>query len=413
MGLLSEIRLVIKGLLSRKGRSFLTILGIVIGVAGVITIISLGAGAQSLVVSQLTSLGTNLIGILPGKSDETGPPAAVFGVQVTSLTLDDAKALADKTRFPHIAGVAAFVNGPATVVWNSQNIDTSFSGTLGTLPEVQNTPIAAGRFFTEEEGRSGANVTVLGWDVKELLFGNSDPLGQVVKIKNVPFEVIGVTSKQGTVAFQNQDDIVYIPLVIAQKQLLGINYLQFIRARVDHPEQVKATITEVETLLKERHRIKRDEDVDFSVRDLADALKLITGITDALKLFLTAMAGIALVVGGIGIMNIMLVTVAERTREIGLRKAVGATNKNIRNQFLLESSIVTLLGGVVGIIVGTLLAYAVALGARYAGYTWDFVVSPVSILLAVGVSVLVGIIFGYYPARKAAKLNPIEALRYE
>lgn len=411
MNFYSEIKLVIKGLLSRKGRSFLTILGIVIGVAGVITIVALGAGAQSLVFSQLTSLGTNLVGILPGKSNDTGPPAAVFGIQITTLTVDDARAI--QTEIPHVAAAAAFVRGSSAVAWNGQSVDTFFTATQASLPNVQTTPLAGGRFFDEREEKGGANVMVLGWDVKQELFADTDPIGKVVKIKNVPFEIIGYTKKQGTVAFQNQDDQVFIPLVIGQKQLLGINYLQFIRARVDETVNVKPTIAAITELLKERHRIHTNDDVDFSVRDLADAIKLIGGITDALRLFLAAMAAISLVVGGIGIMNIMLVTVAERTREIGLRKAVGATNSNIRNQFLLESGTVTLIGGIVGIILGSLLAYLVALGARYAGYTWDFVVSATSVLLAVGVSVAVGIIFGYYPARKAAKLNPIEALRYE
>ncbi|MBP9686911.1 MAG: ABC transporter permease, partial [Candidatus Doudnabacteria bacterium] len=290
---------------------------------------------------------------------------------------------------------------------------TFFTATEASLPNVQNTPIAEGRFFDEREGNSGSNVIVLGYDVQQQLFPNENPIGKVVKIKNVPFEVIGFTKKQGTVSFQNQDDQVYIPLAIGQKQLLGINYLQFIRARIDSPEQVKPAIASITGLLKDRHRIQNEDDVDFSVRDLADAIKLIGGITDGLKLFLAVMAGISLLVGGIGIMNIMLVTVAERTREIGLRKAVGATNVSIRNQFLLESGTVTLLGGLIGIVVGAGLSYAIALGARYAGYTWDYVVSLQSILLAVGVSVATGIIFGYYPAKKAAKLNPIEALRYE
>jgi putative ABC transport system permease protein len=366
------------------------------------------------VLSQLTSLGTNLVGILPGKSNETGPPAAVFGVQITTLTLDDANALTNNPRLPHVAAVAGFVRGGATVVWRNKSVDTNFTATQASVPNVQTTPMDSGRFFDEREDRGGANVLVLGWDVKNELFdAGVDPIGQVVKIKNVPFEVIGVTKKQGTVAFQNQDDQVYIPLVIGQKQLLGINYLQFIRARVDVTANVKPTIADIEQVLRERHRIRTDAEVDFSVRDLADAIKLIGNITDALKLFLAAMAALSLVVGGIGIMNIMLVTVAERTREIGLRKAVGATNNNIRNQFLLESGTVTLLGGVIGILVGAMLSFLIALGARYAGYTWDYVISLMSVLLAVGVSVAVGVIFGYYPARKAAKLNPIEALRYE
>jgi putative ABC transport system permease protein len=288
-----------------------------------------------------------------------------------------------------------------------------FTATQASVTNVQTTPIAGGRFFDAREEKGGINVMVLGWDVKQELFGDTDPIGKVVKIKNVPFEVIGYTKKQGTVAFQNQDDQVFIPLIIGQKQLLGINYLQFIRARVDEAANVKPAIAAITDLLKERHRIESNDDVDFSVRDLADAIKLLSGITDALRLFLAAMAAISLLVGGIGIMNIMLVTVAERTREIGLRKAVGATHNNIRNQFLLESGIVTLIGGIIGIVIGSMLAYLIALGARYAGYTWEFIISPTSILLAVGVSVAVGVIFGYYPARKAARLNPIEALRYE
>ncbi len=410
MGFISQIKLVLKGLLSRKGRSFLTILGIVIGVAGVITIISLGAGAQSLVLSQLTSLGTNLVGILPGKSNENGPPASVFGVQITTLTVEDARAVEQEQ---HVAAVAAFVRGSATVTFEDEAVDTFFTATEASLPNVQTTPIEQGRFFDEREGKGGANVIVLGYDVKQQLFPNENPIGKVVKIKTVPFEVVGYTKKQGTVSFQNQDDQVYIPLVIGQKQLLGINYLQFVRARIDAPENVKPAIAGITALLKDRHRIQNDDDIDFSVRDLADAIKLIGGITDGLKMFLAIMAGISLLVGGIGIMNIMLVTVAERTREIGLRKAVGASNANIRNQFLLESGTVTLLGGLVGIVVGAALSYAIALGARYAGYTWDYVISLQSVLLAVGVSVATGIIFGYYPAKKAAKLNPIEALRYE
>lgn len=413
MNFLTTIKLVIRTLLARKGRSLLTILGIVIGVAGVIIIISLGAGAQSLVLGQITKLGSDLVGVLPGKSDESGPPAAVFGIQVTTLTLEDAESIKDKSRVPNATDVAAFVRGAGTIIWQNKDIDTTFTGTQSSVTRIQNTEIEQGRFFDEKEEKGGANVMVLGYEVKQQLFGEVDPIGEVVKIKNIPFEIIGVAKKQGTVAFQNQDDQVYIPLVIAQKQLLGINYLQFIRAKIDRAENVKLAMADITQLLKERHRIKTDDEIDFSVRDLADAVKLLTGITDALRLFLTAMAAIALIVGGIGIMNIMLVTVAERTREIGLRKAVGATQSAIRNQFLLEASSLTALGGVFGIIFGSLVAYLVALGARYAGYDWAFVISIPSVILAVGVSVLTGLIFGLYPAFKAAKLNPIEALRYE
>ncbi len=404
--------MVISGLLARKGRSFLTILGIVIGVAGVIIIISLGAGAQSLVLSQINKLGTNLIGVLPGKSNENGPPAAVFGIQITTLTEADAESMRDKSRFPNLVAVTSGARGSGSVSWRDVTVDTQFTGTDAFYPEVQNVELEIGRFFDERESL-GSNVIVLGHDVYTQLFENQEALGQIVKIKNVPFEVIGVVKKQGTVAFQNQDDQVYIPLSIAQQQLLGIKHLQFIRAKADSAQNVPVLIEEMRQLLRERHNIRSADDEDFSVRDLADAIRLLTTITDALRLFLVAMAAIALLVGGIGIMNVMLVTVAERTREIGLRKAIGATSNAIRNQFLLEAITVTLLGGVAGVIMGSIISYLIALGARYAGYEWDFVISLFSIGIALGVSVLTGVIFGLYPAFKASKLDPIEALRYE
>ncbi len=409
---LSELKPVVQGLLARKGRSFLTILGIVIGVSGVVVIVALGAGAQSLVLSQINKLGSNLISVEPGKADETGPPAAVFGVQITTLITEDAEALADKSRFPHIAAVSGYARGAATMVWRDESIDSYYTGVRSNYMSIQNLELADGRFFDSRE-ELGANVAVLGFDVKDQMFGNQDPVGEVIKIKNQPFQVIGYMKKMGTVAFQNQDDQVFIPLNIAQKQLLGIRHLQEIHAKVDDPAYVKATIEDVKQILRERHRIKSVEDEDFTVRDLADAIKLLTTITDGLTLFLTAMAAIALVVGGIGIMNIMLVTVTERTREIGLRKAVGATRKAVRNQFLLEAVTVTSLGGILGIIVGTGVAYLIALGARFAGFEWAFVISPLSVVLALGVSALTGIVFGLYPAVKAAKLDPIVALRYE
>lgn len=412
MNFYGDLKMVIAGLRARAGRSFLTILGIVIGVAGVVVIIALGAGAQSLVLGQINKIGTNLIAVLPGKSNENGPPAAVFGIQIKTLTTEDAKAMADPTRFSHIVAVSSVVQGRETVVWRNESVDTQFTGTDAARTTVQNIPIESGRFFDEKEELAG-NVVVLGFDVKQQLFGDTDPLGEIIKIKNVPFKVIGVQAKQGTVAFQNQDDQVYIPLAIAQQQLLGIRHLQAINAKIDDADFVDATIADVRQLLRERHNIDANEDDDFSVRDLAGAIALLTTITDALRLFLVAMAGLSLIVGGIGIMNIMLVTVAERTREIGLRKAVGATNSAVRNQFLLESSITTLVGGILGIALGAGLAYVIALGARYAGYDWAFVISPISVILALGVSALTGIVFGLYPAVKAAKLHPIDALRYE
>ncbi|MFA5937132.1 MAG: ABC transporter permease [Candidatus Paceibacterota bacterium] len=417
---LKNIKIEINNLLSRKARSFLTVLGIVIGVAGVIIIISLGAGAQELVLGQITKLGTNIIGIIPGKTNENGPPAMVFGIQIKTLVMDDVNTLRNKDRVPHIEEISPFVSGNVTVVSGKESIDTKFTAVEGSYPKIQTVDIESGTFFTEEEGRSGANVIVLGYDVRELLFPNGGELGSVVKLQSsgdnktsVPFRVIGVQKKMGTVAFQNQDDQVFIPFIVGQRQILGINHIQFIRIKVDDPSNIKTTITDVEQILRENHRITNPENDDFSVEDLADAIKILTNITDGLRMFLGLMAGISLVVGGIGIMNIMLVTVSERTREIGLRKALGATSHQIRNQFLIEAIVLTGIGGIIGIIVGILISYLISIGAQYAGYDWTFIISPMAIILAVFVSSLTGIIFGLFPALKAAKLNPIEALRYE
>jgi len=423
MNFVSTIKLVFRTLLARKGRSFLTILGIIIGVAGVIIIIALGAGAQSLVLGQITKLGSNLLSIQPGKSNEKGPPAQLYGIVVTTLVNQDADALRDTSRVPHAAAVNAVVRGSITVTWGNKNVDTNMVATESTYPDVVSITMQSGQFYDQQQDQGNANVVVLGSTVSDEVFGGSgvDPLGQIIKVKStaqpeaggVPLRVIGVITPRGSSVFQDQDDQIFMPLALGQQQILGIHYLQAINIKVDLADNINQTIADIKSVLNQQHHIKSDKDIDYTVRNIADAISILTTITNALSLFLTAMAGIALVVGGIGILNIMLVTVAERTREIGLRKAVGATNLAILNQFLLESGTLTLLGGIIGIIIGIIFAYLISLLMHALGYDWAFVISLNSVILAVGVSILTGVIFGLYPAFKAARLNPIDALRYE
>ena len=421
MNFTATLKLVIKNLRARKGRSLLTILGIVIGVAGVIIIMSLGAGAQSLILGQVTKLGSNLLYVQPGKGGANGPP--VPGLVISTLVENDVNSLRSQTQVPHAAAVSASVLGSASVTWENKSEDVSFTGADYEYPRTADFTMQSGQFFTQAQDQGAANVVVLGSTVSDDLFGGTgvNPIGQVIKVKSsvesqaggVPLRVIGVISPRGSSFFQNQDEQIFLPLAIGQEQVLGIHYLQGISIKVDSAENIDQTVTDVTRVLKQQHHIQDDINLDFIVRNQVDAVKILSTITNALSLFLTAMAAIALLVGGIGILNIMMVTVGERTREIGLRKAVGATNGAIRNQFLFEASLLTSLGGVIGIIVGALISYLVSVLLKHLGYDWAFVISPLSVLLAVGVSILTGVIFGLYPAFKAAKLDPIEALRYE
>ena len=410
-----SIKMSVTALLSNKARSFLTMLGIIIGVGAVIVIIAVGAGAQSLILNQVESLGTNIIGVMPGSSEKEGPPSSVMGIQITTLTYDDAMALNDKKNAPNIVDVAAYTKGVGSVSWRSSSYDTNLSGCTTGYLEVENGVVGKGRFFNKEEERNLARVAVLGSTVKKELFGESEAIGQKIKIKKQNLEVIGVMKERGTVAFQDYDDQIFIPIKTVQKLIVGVNHLGLIRAEVDNKENTERAIEDVKTTLRERHDItdKSGKNDDFTVRSAAQALDMITTITDALKYFLAAMAALSLVVGGIGIMNIMLISVTERTREIGLRKAVGANNFNILSQFLVEAITVTILGGGIGVVGGSFLSFLIAVGAQFLGYDWAFKVSLFSIILAIGVSTIIGVIFGLYPARKASKLEPTEALRYE
>ncbi len=405
----------VKALLANKARSFLTMVGIIIGVGAVIIIMAVGSGAQSLILAQVKSLGTNLVGVLPGKSDDSGPPATAMGIVITTLNYSDLQALRNKSNVPNLVEAVGYVKGVATVVWRSESYDTNLSGCTVGYMDVEGGEVSEGRFFTADEETNLSKVAVLGSTVKKELFGGSQAVGQRIKIKNHTFEVIGVMAERGTVAMQDYDDQVFLPLRTMQKLISGIDYLSMIRAKIDNEKDVDVALNDIKMTLRDRHDISDQSGAsdDFTVRSAAQALDMITTVTDALKYFLAAMAALSLIVGGIGIMNIMLVSVSERTREIGLRKAIGASSANIMSQFLMEAVTVTLLGGLIGIIGGSIISYLIAVGAHLLGYEWAFIVSPLSILLAVSVSMAVGLVFGLYPARKASQLDPIEALRYE
>jgi ABC-type antimicrobial peptide transport system permease subunit len=402
-----------KTLASRKMRSFLTMLGMIIGISSVIIIMSIGSSAQGLILDQIKSTGSNLIGILPGASDENGPPASVLGISVTTLKYEDALALTKLENVPHALAVAAYVRGTATVSWQNRSIDTNFTGTTASYINVEDTEVESGRFFTEEEEKSINRVVVLGSQVVDDLFAGADPLGQEIKVKRETFKVIGVMKKRGAAIFQNQDNQIFIPLNTAQKILLGIDHLGYARVKVDDSQNLDQTVEDIKATLRQRHNIDDPADDDFTVRSLQQAIDVFTGVTNAIKFFLAAIAAIALLVGGIGIMNIMLVSVNERIREIGLRKAVGARKGNIINQFLAETIVISLGGGLIGAVLGIIISGIIAIVANYLGYKWGFIITPGSVILASFVSIAIGLVFGIYPAYKAASLDPIEALRYE
>lgn len=411
MKLSETIKLSFSVLRTNKVRTLLTGLGIIIGIASVIVIISAGAGAQSLITNQLNAVGTNLVGILPGASDENSAPASAMGIVVTTLKYEDAEAIAREV--PNISAVSSYNTGIATASWQGNTSDASFNGVMTSYPEVEDVKLGVGRFFSQEEDNSSARVAVLGWQVAEDLFKGQSSIGQRIKIGKEFFEVVGVMEKRGAAGFQNPDKLIFIPANTAQKIMLGVRHVNYIRAKINAPENIDAAVEDIRLLLRDRHGLRESTIDDFSVRNTKDAIETLNSITDALKFFLAAIASISLLVGGVGVMNIMLASVNQRIREIGLRKAVGAKRRDIMIQFLAESITLTLFGGIVGIIIGSLVSMLVAVIANYLGYDWDLVVSLLSIFMGFAVAVLVGVVFGIYPAQRAAKLNSIEALRYE
>ncbi len=402
-----------RSLTASKTRFLLTVLGIVIGVAAVILVNAIGASAQRLILSQIEKVGSNLVGILPGASEEDGPPAQAFGIVSTALKNDDLKAIRERRNVPHLLAVSGYVSGSAAVESATESFEMSYQGVSPSMIEVESIEVAEGRFFFPEEESGLSRVIVLGATRAKELFPNRNAIGETVKVKGMPFKVIGVLVERGSTAFSNPDNLVFIPLETAQKILLGIDYLNFARGKVDRAENVDRTVEDITLLLRDRHDIEEGEESDFSVRNTQAAIGALTSVTNVLKYFLVAIASISLLVGGIGIMNSMLISVSQRIREIGLRKSVGARPYHILMQFLIESSFVTLLGGLLGVLFGIGLAFLASFIIPKLGYDWEFLVPISSILIGFGVSLLIGILFGLYPALKASRVSPMEALRYE
>jgi len=411
----SATKISFKNLTVSKLRSFLTILGIVIGVASVIVIFSAGRSAQDLILDQIKGVGSNLIAVLPGASDEEGPPAAAFGIAQTTLLYDDLEALRDKRRVPEVEAGAGYVLGTAVVSSSLEDKTLSFTGTTASYIDVENANIGEGRFFSKEEERNMARVAVLGNKAAEDLFPGRDPLNERIEIKDQNFTVVGVFEPRGTTAFgvASQDESVIVPLRSAQDLLLGIDYLGAVRLKVTEADLIQSAKANIKATMREQHDITDPVNDDFSVRDLAAALDVITRLTDVLRYFLLAIGTVSLVVGGVGIMNIMLIAVNQRIREIGVRRAVGAKSIDVKVQFIIESATVSFIGGIVGIVLGVLVSYLAAIVIQSLGYNWKFLLSPTSIIAATLISVLIGVIFGLYPARKASQVSPMEALRYE
>jgi putative ABC transport system permease protein len=401
-----------KSLLGAKARTVLTSLGIIIGVASVLAVASVGESAQGLITGQITSMGTNLIGVIPGGTNEDeGPPVSAYGIVTTTLKDTDVEeALRD---VPHLEAGSPYVSATDVVSYHDEAAVTTVYGVSEQLPFVEDMGVARGRFLSQADVAGYARTAVLGHTVAGKLFGSADPLGKFIRLNNSNYEVIGVAEERGTAAFQDQDDLVYIPYTTAQKLVAGIDYISFARFKVDAAENVMGAKSDLERLLRRRHHIKDATKDDFTIRTTVQALDVIGSVTDVLKMFVLAVTAISLLVGGINIMNIMFVSVRERTREIGLRKALGARPSRILLQFVTESVLISVLGGLVGMLFGVLLTFIAAVAVRAYGYDWDFLVPPLAVAQSIGISVTIGIVFGISPARKAARLEPISALRYE
>ena len=400
-----SFQMALTSLYANKMRSLLTMLGIIIGVAAVIALVSVGMGVRSNVTSSIASLGSNMLIISPGSSNRGGVRGAAGSMQ--TLKYDDAKAIKDKIK--NIDYVSPSVSSSYQIVYGNNNWNTSVQGVTPEFMSIRSLTIGYGSFITADDMNKRNRVAVIGTTVASNLFAKDNPVGKNIRINNQPYKVVGLLESKGQSSVgQDQDDVIYIPLTTAQERMLGITYVQSINVQVSGQDKMEQVQAEIENLLRSRHHILAGKDDDFHVRNLTSLMETVSQSTSMLTLLLGAIAGISLIVGGIGIMNIMMVSVTERTREIGIRKALGATFMNIMTQFLIESMVIGIIGGIIGIIVGCGASQIIA---KVGNFTTVITITP--IIISFIFSVGIGLFFGIYPARKAAKLDPIEALRYE
>jgi len=405
MNVWGVIRLALVSIARNKMRSFLTALGIIIGVASVVTMVGVGQGAYSSVQSEISKMGTSLIMIMPGSSSSGG--ARQGAGTKTTLTEEDANAIAADC--PSISMVSPVARSNAPLVFANQNWTSQVMGVGADYLGIRAWKLTSGRFFTDPEIRNGAKVCVIGKVVADNLFGSISPVGQSIRVKKMPFEVVGVLESRGQSGpNQDQDDVVVAPLYTVQRRMLGVTYIHMVMASALDDNSVETAKEEITTVLRRRHRLLDKEDDDFQIRTQADMAAMASSTLGIITLLLGAIASVSLVVGGIGIMNIMLVSVTERTREIGIRMAIGARGRDILTQFLVESVTLSCVGGFLGIVVGMVLTNIIS---RFT--EWQVYVSIPAMVIAVSFSAAVGIFFGLYPAWKASQLDPIEALRFE
>ncbi|MBM3470754.1 MAG: FtsX-like permease family protein [Armatimonadetes bacterium] len=403
MTLGASFRIAVRAMAANPLRSLLTALGVIIGVGAVIAMVAIGQGARRAVTDQVQALGSNLLTVFAGQAQIA---RIVRGDPVQTLNIEDAEEIRKTT--PGVTGVSAEYSRQAQVVFRAENVISQISGVTPEFQEVRNFRPARGEFFTEQEMRSRAKVAVVGKTVADRLFPDTEPIGQRIKIRGITFTVIGVMEEKGATSFTDRDDIVFVPLATAQRRLFGVTHVRTIHVQVASAEEMPAAQEALTELLRQRHRLAPHQENDFTVRSQADILQTFTSVSQTMTVLLGGIAAVSLVVGGIGIMNIMLVSVTERTREIGIRMAVGARRRDIMLQFLVESVALSVGGGLIGIGVGVMGSQLIS---RFAG--WATLLSLQAVLLAFAFAVAVGVFFGLYPAQRAARLDPIVALRHE